>query len=330
MPLTWVNSRKQRKYNIIMKSTYLTIAILVCSVQVTVSQSNQDNLSHALSYLKAYEALDFDKMSSYYHDSVIYEDPIAEAVFKKTGYIKGKTAVVKKIKADYQQKPEYIRITVRESFSSGSYVILNQIIESLTGTGNKQYLRKGETLTVLRFENGKIIGQKEFKEYDAFNRQKIFQQTPKKATLFESQNITTALAYMKAYSAWDIDKMGSFYQDSVHFTDYTAIEAFKGSDYDHVGKNDVVNFWKGIFNNKKPDYVNITVHGVFSTANFVVLHTVFDLLLPDDWTPKSSDKVLVSLQIKTVLGFEDGKIIRHIDFANYDLYMKQMRIQTKQ
>ena len=184
-------------------------------------------------------------------------------------------------------------------------------------------------LTVLKFKAGKIIEQKDFAEYSAFNRQMLFQSRNEKITIPVNPNIAIALDYMKAYTAWDIDQMSTHYDASVHFTDFIAIEAFKGSNFDHVGKENVTAFWKGIFENKKPEFVNITVQNVYATSSFVVVHTLFELVLPDAWTPKSTDKVFVSFPIKTVLQFKDGKIISQKDFANYAQYNKQIGLQTK-
>lgn len=313
-----------------MKKIFTTLALLTCLLSAQVQgQTPQGNLASALQYLKAYEELDFDKMGTFYHDSIVFEDAIYEEVYKQPGRVEGKAQVVQTWKTVFKHKPEYIRITVRESFATGNYVVIDQIFENMTRAGEKTSLIKGQLLTVLKFKNGKIISQKDFTEYAAFNRQMFFQSKNEKIALPTNPNIETALAYMQTYAAWDLDKMGEFYHDGVHFTDFTAIEAFPGAKFDHTGKTNVTDFWKGIFGPNKPPFVNVTVHNAFATGSFVVLNTVFELVLPANWTRKPEERVYVSFPIKTVLRFEGGKIISQMDFANYDLYNKQIQIQTK-
>lgn len=311
-----------------MRTAILLVLMATTSMMMGVAQP-ADNLTLARNYLKAYEELDFDKMGTFYHDSIVFEDLIYEEVYKQPGRVEGKDNVVNTWKSAFQHKPEYIRITVREAFASGSYVVLDQIFENMTRAGEKTSLIKGQMLTVLKFKAGKIIEQKDFAEYSAFNRQMLFQSRNEKITIPINPNIAIALDYMKAYTAWDIDQMSTHYDASVHFTDFIAVEAFKGSTFDHVGKENVTAFWKGIFENKKPEFVNVTVQNVYATSSFVVLHTLFELVLPDAWTPKSTDRVFVSFPIKTVLQFKDGKIISQQDFANYAQYNKQIGLQTK-
>lgn len=308
----------------------MTALFITTGAKLWVSaQPQPTNLSISLNYLKAYEELDFDKMGTFYHDSIVFEDLIYEEVYNQPGRIAGKDNVVKTWKSVFQHKPEYVRIAVREAFASGSYVVLDQIFENMTRAGEKTALIKGQMLTVLKFKGGKIIEQKDFAEYSAFNRQMLFQSRNEKMDIPVNPNIAKALDYMKAYSSWDIDQMSTYYDTSVHFTDFIAIEAFKGGKYEHHGKDNVTKFWKGIFENEKPHFVNVTVQNAYATGSFVVLHTIFEMVLPDSWTPKSSDKVLVSFPIKTVLGFRDGKIISQSDFADYALYSKQINVQIK-
>lgn len=301
---------------------------LIAFVSKGSAQTQPNNLETALRYVKAYEELDFDKMGTFFHDSIVFEDLTYEEFYQQQGVVTGKAAVIHAWKTAFKQKPEYIMITVREAFASNSYVVLDQIFENMTKVGNKTSLIKGQMLTVLKFKDGKIINQKDFTEYAAFNRQ-MLSQTGNKATAQANPNIETALGYMSAYAQWNIDKMSTYFHDSVNFVDYTAIEAFPGGTYRHQGKIDVTKAWKDIFANDLPSFVNVTVQNAYATGSFVVLHTIFEMVLPDGWTPKSSDKVLVSFPIKTVLRFRDGKIISQSDFADYALYLKQINVQIK-
>ena len=138
-----------------------------------------------------------------------------------------------------------------------------------------------------------------------------------------------ALEFMHAYSDWDTDKMGNYYDDAVHFEDPTANDAFNnGSDV--TGKDSVLKFIKAIFK-EKTDFVRFDVKSHFVSKNYVVVQSLFETIIPQAWLgPKGSEfgKVFISIPVTTVLHFKDDKIIEHIDYADYNTYLKQIRLQT--
>ena len=138
-----------------------------------------------------------------------------------------------------------------------------------------------------------------------------------------------ALAYIEAYSKWDVDKMKKFYADSIHFHDPTAVEAFDAK-YNVKGKDKVAKLFKNIFQNSLPEHISFKVNNYFSSGSFVVINTTFNLILPKSWYgDKANGKIFVSVPAVTILRFSKGKIISHKDYFDYDSYKKQISFQLK-
>ncbi len=150
-----------------------------------------------------------------------------------------------------------------------------------------------------------------------------------------SQNKTPSikslsLSYMKAYGDWDYKKMGTFYSDSIHFQDPTAIEAFASSNFDLVGKEKVVGLFKSIFPDKLPEHVAFRVKDLFVSGSYAVISSYYELLLPKSWYKEKADgKIFINIPIVTILRFNKGKIISHSDYADYNAYKKQISLQLK-
>ncbi len=142
-----------------------------------------------------------------------------------------------------------------------------------------------------------------------------------------------AMDYMRAYGQWDFDTMKSFYADQVHFEDVTAKEAFKQA-FVFDGKEDVYQFFKHVFANKfenvKPSYVHFNIQNSFTSNSTTVVHSIFDCIIPTSWFDESSTEViLISIPFTTILTIEDGLIVQHLDYGDYDTYFEQIRAQLK-
>lgn len=138
-----------------------------------------------------------------------------------------------------------------------------------------------------------------------------------------------ALSYMKAYGDWDYNKMSTFYSDSIHFKDPTAIEAF-GSNFDQIGKEKVRALFKSIFPDKLPEHVAFLVKDIFVSGTYAIVNSDYELILPSSWSgDKSHGKIFVRIPIITILKFDKGKISSHKDYADYDSYKKQIALQIK-
>lgn len=144
-----------------------------------------------------------------------------------------------------------------------------------------------------------------------------------------NRNTDIALQYMKAYSAWDVAKMKTFYSDSIQFKDPTAVETFN-SNYDAIGKEKVAAIFKGVFPDALPEYVSFNVKEHFKSGSFVVINSTFQLILPKSWNgDTASEKIFVSVPMVTILRFKNQKIISHKDYVDYDSYKQQISLQLK-
>ncbi len=138
-----------------------------------------------------------------------------------------------------------------------------------------------------------------------------------------------ALDYMKAYSDWNYEKMSTFYHDSIHFIDPTAQVAFKQK-FEHKGIENVKNSFKRIYGEAKPEFVVFKVNSHFISDNFAIINSTFESILPEEWFgDKANGKVFIALPVVTILKFAGDKIISHIDYADYNTYRQQIKLQMK-
>lgn len=158
----------------------------------------------------------------------------------------------------------------------------------------------------------------------------VFSQANVKEKQVKKDNITDlAIQYMAAYSDWNVSKMKTFYSDSIHFNDPTAIEAFN-SDYNVVGKEKVANKFKSVFPDIPPEYVSIRIKEHFKSGSFIIMNLTFELILPKSWYgDAATGEIFVSVPMVTILKFKDLKIMSHQDYVDYDSYNKQISYQLK-
>lgn len=272
-------------------------------------------------YLNAFEARDFERMGTFLHDSVSFFDIGSKA--------EGKANVISNWKKTFDPLPERIHFDIREHFASGNFVVLDLFYEAVTMVDGKKVLVNIEVVSVLQFKDWKIILLHDYPDLTSYARQWGSQLPWTKVAENPNRvdNVAGTLQYYEAYGRWDVPKMSSFYHDSITFMDLTAKDTFKGGKFEHQGKGEVTQFWSGIFGNTPLEYVSMTVHNTFTAGDYVVANTTLSLLLPPSWTGNAPGKVYVSLPIKTLLRFKDGKIISQFDFADYATYNKQIEIQ---
>jgi len=135
------------------------------------------------------------------------------------------------------------------------------------------------------------------------------------------------IKYMRAYSDWNVDVMGTFYADSIHFQDPTAKEAFQIS-FDFTGKENVISMFRNVFKDQKPEHVAFKVKNTFESGSYVIFNSNYELIAPSSWFGKNvTDKVFISISVLTILKFKNDKIIEHIDYADYNSYKKQIGLQ---
>lgn len=275
----------------------------------------------SLDYLHAFEQIDFDRMGTFLHDSVHFFDIGSRA--------EGKANVIAIWKKTFDPRPERIHFEIREHFVSGSFVVADLYYEVVHKIDGKNTLLNIEVVTVLQFKDGKIILLHDYPDFTSYGRQLASQLKNMEPIPNNNRgtNVKATLDYYRAYSRWDVAAMSTFFHDSIDFKDLTAKDSFAGGEFEHRGKEAVTKFWSGIFGDHQLSFVDMTVHNTFTAADFVIANTTLSLVLPALWTGNAPGKVYVSLPIKTLLKFKDGKIISQSDFADYTLYNKQIQAQ---
>ena len=312
-----------------MRKVTLLLALCLFSM-IGFSQSAKfRQVEVANQFFKAYEEMDFDKMASYWDDSVVLKDYVVAELYKIPEQFKGRETVLKLWKQAFAKLPNYMKIDIHNQFESGPYVVTNLSLESSSSQGDKTGITRGEMFTIFKFEGDKIVEHLDFGDYYTWGRQieSVFKGNHH-VEYPEEANIQIARDYMEAYSRLDVAKMKSFYADSVEFKDLTAKEAFKGNVFEFYGKDAVANFWQKNLADAKPGFTQVLVEGAFFSGSFVMLNTRFSMVLPPSWTG-GVQHVYVNIPIKTILQIKDGKIYRHYDFADYSLYQQQIALQTK-
>ncbi|MEZ4972654.1 MAG: nuclear transport factor 2 family protein [Cyclobacteriaceae bacterium] len=301
----------------------LAFVVSIAANSQVVDRHSNDLWKITRDYLQAFEQMDFDKMGTFLHDSVEFFDIGSHA--------EGKKNVVEVWKKTFTPLPLRIQFDIREHFVSGSFVVLDMRYEVVNVVEGKNVLLNIEVISVLQFRDGKIILLHDYPDFTAYGRQLASQLKGKKAKSNEvsERNVSTTLGYYEAYSRWDVASMSTFFHDSIEFKDLTAKDMFKGGKFEHLGKEAVSKFWSGIFGDQRLSYVDMVVNNAFTAGDYVVVNTTLSLVLPPSWTGNAPGKVLVSLPIKSLLRFRDGKIIRQYDFADYTVYNKQIKVQLE-
>ncbi|MGE0589053.1 MAG: nuclear transport factor 2 family protein [Cyclobacteriaceae bacterium] len=302
--------------------------LVLLSLIVSISARSQVDHSGDLwkltrEYLQAFEQLDFDKMGTFLHDSVQFFDIGSHA--------DGKKNVIEVWKKTFTPLPLRIQFDIREHFVSGSFVVVDMRYEVVNVVEGRPVLLNIEVISVLQFRDGKIVLLHDYPDFTSYGRQLASQLKDKKAKPNEvgEQNVSTTMRYYEAYSRWDVASMSTFFHDSIEFKDLTAKDVFKSGKFEHLGKEAVSKFWSGIFGDQRLSYVDMVVNNAFTAGDYVVVNTTLSLILPPSWTGNAPGKVFVSLPIKSLLRFRDGKIIRQYDFADYALYNKQIEVQLE-
>lgn len=304
----------------ILSTSLLTLSLIVYGQSANVKRTQE--------YFAAYEAADFDLMGSYWHDSVMLQDFIVGELYQIDDTYYGAETVLKLWKQAFSVKPNYIDITVRDQFESGNYVVTHLTLEISNRQNEKNVVTSGDMITVLKFKGDKIIEHHDYADYLAWGRQTRSQRLAEtNVDGPQVGNLAIAEQYIAAYSSQNPKGMRDLYHDDIIFKDLTAKDTFKSDDFELEGKSVVFAFWDNILTASKAKYINVKINGMFYSASYVVLDTQFSMILPESWTG-GKPNVLVSFPIKTILQIKDGKILKHYDFADYNTYNEQIKLQT--
>lgn len=145
-----------------------------------------------------------------------------------------------------------------------------------------------------------------------------------KNTIFNDRTSITkevASKYFKAYFNLDFDTMKSIMHDSISFNDPTAKYLFGGKKV--VGKINV-------YDNFKKSYASIiemkqeTIRTIFSSNT-----GVFELNLVYKFNNDPDQIITIEMPLIVILKVENGKVIEHRDYADYNYFMEQYNNQLK-
>tara|TARA_R110002049_G_scaffold297504_1_gene486465 strand:+ start:71 stop:601 length:531 start_codon:yes stop_codon:yes gene_type:complete len=145
-----------------------------------------------------------------------------------------------------------------------------------------------------------------------------------KSTIFnDSTSITKEITskYFNAYFNLDFDTMKSIMHDKISFHDPTAKFLFGGKKV--MGKIDV-------YDNFKKSYAAIiemkqkTIRTIFSSNT-----GVFELNLVYKFNNGPDQIITIEMPLIVILTVEDGKVIEHRDYADYNYFMEQYNNQLK-
>lgn len=294
------------------------ISCLSTQAQPTV-KPNYDLWAIANEYLKAFEAVDFDKMGSFLHDSATFFDLGSSA--------NGKQAIIQNWKTVFNPYPEKIRFEIGEHFVSGNFVVMNLRYEAHMKVQRRDVVVNMAVITVAKFKSDKIILLHDYPDMPAFYRQLANQIGGVPIDQDDHGNLEVVRNFYQAYAKWDVPTMTSFYADNIEFKDLTASDAFPNTINEHYGKEKVVAAWSGLFKENKPAYLNMELNSAYYSGDYVIANTTYSMVLPSAWVPNNPGKVFISMPVKTLFQLKNGKIVKHYDFADYDLFNQQIRAQ---
>lgn len=165
-----------------MKQFFLII-ILSAIIKISYAQSSTRFLDTLASdYMEAYGKWDFDKMKTFYSDTIHFEDPTGSEQFGQHYFIDGKENVYHFFKDMFKgsfkdNKPRYVNFIIDKKIITESYAIFSSTFECIIPTNwykensNESILISIPFVTILRFRNGKIISHSDFGDYTTYIKQ---------------------------------------------------------------------------------------------------------------------------------------------------------------
>lgn len=160
-----------------MKKTVFILLCLTGGLHLYGQQNSEEQIAKA--YMQAYSNWDFEKMSTFYHDSVRFHDPTAEAAFPNAAYKhQGKDAVKGFFSGVFnQQQPEFVRLKSNGEFSAANIFIFHSDFECILpsawfGEGVEGKVFVSIPLdTILEIKDGKIYRHTDYGGYKIYNSQ---------------------------------------------------------------------------------------------------------------------------------------------------------------
>lgn len=133
---------------------------------------------------------------------------------------------------------------------------------------------------------------------------------------------TVARAYLKTLETMDYEAQASFYTAESVFEDPTS-ELF-GEPWHFQGPEAITQFWRDSATQAGTLEIRNTMHRLYVTGPFAVAEF-------ESWVRNRGELIgfpdrefEVTIQVTTILRIEDGKVIHHLDHADYEGAWEQM------
>lgn len=133
--------------------------------------------------------------------------------------------------------------------------------------------------------------------------------------LSSAGTVKLATDYLAAYSTFDVEKMRPFYADEAVFIDPTSKNQIPGyGEFHFSGKDAII---KGL-GDYAASYESFSVHYNVTRQYESAGNVVFIADLTYEGETKKGEKFSGGAPIVTVVTVEDGKVIRHTDYFDYN------------
>jgi len=123
--------------------------------------------------------------------------------------------------------------------------------------------------------------------------------------------MTVAKEYIEAYSALDIDRLAELADEDIHFTDPTNVNNPDAAD--QRGRDAVIANFRRMPEQFGATSLNFEIENAFESGGVAVFQGVMTMTVPIENERTYNWRA----RVVSVLTVEDGKVIRHIDYADY-------------
>lgn len=293
-----------------MKSLLIATATIFLG---SLSASAENIRATAERFLAAVQTGDLKVVEQMVAEDIYFEDP----TFSDAGPVKGKEAVMN-VYRNYTGGIRNIHSMIMDGFTSGNTAVLTYMFyteANLAEPDKPQHFAPimARLTRIVEVKGGKVTRHTDLANYDAM--WSAIAEYRGTAFQISSQHLKLAEDYMDALDSNKIDFAEQYVGDDIIFEDPTWGEVY------HTGRAAVLNEYRtnysgGLSNMKK------RMTNSFESNGTVILSFI---LYGDLGVPKEDGTVQivpVMGKVVRVFKFEEGKVVRHIDLADYDV-MKQ-------
>ncbi len=323
----------------------LTLAGLVPVLSLA-QQHEPTNLAER--YLEALYSQDLETLSSLASDDLVFHDSTAAALPGGPWRFEGRDNVIDFFRSSVEGVDDTGFEVIRQ-FQAGEQSVLELTYwthgdGAPLGAPGVQLELRVPAVTVITTRAGKVIEHQDFVDYDTLmaqvetqaaaaseraDRKDADSGTVPAETVVLSDIDAIADRYLQAMWSFDYDGMASLLADDALYEDYTA-EYFDVEPYVFDGKQEIIGFFRGVNASSSTQSIEPSIRYRFSSGTNVVL--LIDVTVEVDgeaWGAPGKRLEGSGLTV-TWLRIQNGKVTRHIDFADYETAIRQFEEQGAQ